>query len=62
MIITTNSDPIKSIKISWEMLLEIGYQAWDESVLYESPAVYEFSPYTLPGFRLDKGGDRKSVV
>lgn len=54
MIIVTNSHPIRAIKDSWEILLEIEPRTLDESVLYEDPAIYEFLPYELPGFSLDE--------
>lgn len=56
MIITKESNPINSIKISWEELLKTTSQVADDSVLYENPAVYEFLPYELSGFELDENG------
>lgn len=56
MITTKESNPIDSIKFSWGKLLKITPQVMDDTVLYESPAVYEFLPYKLSGFELDKNG------
>lgn len=59
MITIKESNPIDSIKISWKELLQTTPQVIDDSVLYESSVVYEFLPYKLSGFELDKKGRLK---
>ncbi|MDD5625675.1 MAG: thymidylate synthase [Patescibacteria group bacterium] len=54
MIIIKNLSLTNSIKISWNELLKTKIRVKDESILYESPAIYEFLPYKLSGFKLDK--------